>query len=276
MAHFNALPVSSLRKYRQADMQEMPRRSHAHHLKTAFTGIVRGSIRPNELHFDGPWIRVQERLDIFNDHTRSRWGVHEIVAPIRQDNNQRFLIAGAEDDLRASYYNQPVYRLWVRAAHGHNIKLSLDDKDIAVRWLTLVSAESGPLAPYKGRPCIPIDEVPPRLYHRTVEDAAFSILDDKLIPGCGSSGKAHCYFSSLPLEEMANQAGVRRDVPVKVVFETALPKASCAESQSQEARSCTFGTQAPATDAAELMDDTSPTQVVAVVDKEHLQALTWP
>ena len=62
----------------------------------------------------------------------------------------------------------------------------------------------GPKAPYQGRPCIPIAEVPPRLYHRTVEDAAFSILDDKLIPGYGSSGRAHCYFSSLPQEEMHN------------------------------------------------------------------------
>ena len=48
----------------------------------------------------------------------------------------------------------------------------------------------------------------------------FSIVGD-LIPGQGSSGKAHCYFSSLPLEEMANQAGVRRDLLVEVVFETA-------------------------------------------------------
>ena len=155
---------------------------------------------------------------MFNSHTRSKWGVHEILAPIRQDGTQRFIIAGAEDDPRAAYYNQPVFPLWVRAAQGHNIQLQLDDKDIAVHWLTLVSREEGPLAPYKGRPCIPIEEVPPRLYHRTVEDAAVAILDHKLLPGYGNSGKAHCYFSSLPLEEMSNQAGVRRDLPVEIVL----------------------------------------------------------
>ena len=96
--------------------------------------------------------------------------------------------------------------MWVRAVHGHNVKLQLDDSDIAVHWLTLVSSEAGPLAPDKGRPCIPVEEIPPRLYHRTVEDTAFAILDDRLIPGFGNSRKAHCYFSSLPFEETSNQA----------------------------------------------------------------------
>ena len=165
---------------------------------------------------------MAELLDVFIEHTKSRWGVHETVA-LKQDNKQRFIIAGFEDDPRSSYYNQPVFPLWVRASRGHNIKLELDDKDITVHGLTLVSSEAGPLAPYKGSPCIPVEEIPPRLYHRTVEDAAFSILDDRLVPGYGygNSGKAHCYFSSLPLEEMSNQSGVRRDLPVEVVFETA-------------------------------------------------------
>ena len=96
---------------------------------------------------------MQQRLGVLNDYTKNRWGVHEILqALIRQDNKQRFLIIGAE------------FPLWVRAARGHNSKLELDDKDIAVQWLTLVSAEAGPLAPYKGRPCIPVEEIPPKLY----------------------------------------------------------------------------------------------------------------
>ena len=77
--------------------------------------------------------------------------MHEVVALVKQDNMQRFIIAGSEDDPRSSYYSQPVFPLWVRAAHGHNIKLQLDDKDIAVPWLTLVSSKAGPLAPCKGR-----------------------------------------------------------------------------------------------------------------------------
>ena len=40
---------------------------------------------------------------------KSRWGVHETVALIKQDNRQRFIIAGSDEDPRASYYSQPVY-----------------------------------------------------------------------------------------------------------------------------------------------------------------------
>ena len=77
--------------------------------KTAFTGIVRGSIKPQLLRFNGPWVRVAELLDVFNEHTKCRWGVHEIVALVKQDNKQRFIIAGSEDDPRSSCYNQPVF-----------------------------------------------------------------------------------------------------------------------------------------------------------------------
>ena len=104
---FNSLPVGDLKEFGQSDMRSVPRRSHAHHLKTAFTGIVRSSIRPGELHFDGPWLRIQE-LTVFNSHAKSRWGVHEVLAFI-----------------------------WVRAAHGHSKRLELDAKDTAVKWLTL-------------------------------------------------------------------------------------------------------------------------------------------
>ena len=151
--------------------------------------------------------------------------------------------------------------------------------------MTLVSNEAGPLAPYQMRPCIPVEEVPPCLYHRTVEDAAFSILDDHLVPGYGNSGKAHCYFSSLPLEEMSNQSGVRRDLPVEVVFETAavlkFKIASegilCIEPvpgstilyirdtvKDKILYSRLLDAQATRTGAADQMEDTSPTQVVAV------------
>ena len=41
--YYNDLPVEGLTEYGQLDMAEMPRRSHAHHLKTVFAGIVRGS-----------------------------------------------------------------------------------------------------------------------------------------------------------------------------------------------------------------------------------------
>ena len=232
-------------------------------------------------------MRITELLTVFNQHTKSRSGVHEVLALICQDNKPRFLIAGSEQDPRAEYYRQPVYPLWVRAAHGHNVRLELDDKDNAFHWFTSVPQEQGPLAPYKGRPCTPLEDIPPRLYHRTVEEAAFQILDSELTPGYGQSGKMHNYFSSLPVEDMSNQAGVRKDLPIEIVFETAavLRHAYLFETASEGVlcREKVPGStilyirdsikdkilysrpiETPAPDTAERMDDTSPTQVVAV------------
>ena len=163
------------------------------------------------------------------------------------------------------------------AAHGHSVNLDLDDRDIAVRWFTLVPKEQGPLAPYKERPCTPLEDIPPR------RDAAFQILDGELTPGFGQSGKMHNYFSSLPVEDMSNQAGVRKDLPIEIVFETAavLRHASLFETASESVlcREKVPGStilyihdsikdkilysrpiETPASDAAAQMDDTSPTQ----------------
>ena len=54
-----------------------------------FTGLVRGSIRSAELHHVGPWVRMTELLSAFNEHTKERWGVHEVLALIFQNNKQR-------------------------------------------------------------------------------------------------------------------------------------------------------------------------------------------
>ena len=45
-SYFDELPVSDLKQFGQDDLLPVGRRSHAHHLKTAFTGTARGSIRP--------------------------------------------------------------------------------------------------------------------------------------------------------------------------------------------------------------------------------------
>ena len=54
--------------------------------------------------------------------------------------------------------------------------------------------------PERVGPIVPIEQAPPRLYHRTTQDAAFAILEDYMMPGFGDTGKAHCYFSPEPLE----------------------------------------------------------------------------
>ena len=120
-----------------------------------------------------------------------------------------------------------------------------------------------------------------------MEDAAFQILDGELTPGFGQSGKMHNYFSSLPLEEMSNQAGVRRDLPIEIVFETSavlryaylfetasdsvlcrekVPRSTILYIRDPKKDKILYSRpiDTPASGAAEPMDDTSPTQVVAV------------
>ena len=48
--YFDELDPYSLKEFGQDDLATVRRRSHAHHLKTTFTGLVRGSIRSAELH----------------------------------------------------------------------------------------------------------------------------------------------------------------------------------------------------------------------------------
>ena len=112
--------------------------------------------------------------------------------------------------------------IFIRALQGQSKTLDFEDSDIAKHWYSWKSqAQLGSHAAFAGRPLIPIENVPPRLYHRTVKDAAFAILNGALEPGYGSSGNAFAYFAKLPLEEMGpSTSGVRADCPTEIVFET--------------------------------------------------------
>ncbi|OLP98785.1 hypothetical protein AK812_SmicGene18734 [Symbiodinium microadriaticum] len=73
-------------------------------------------------------------------------------------------------------------------------------EEIAVGWLSPYTSDDLDRfdnALREERPIIPIEKAPPR------------------------SGKAHCYFSGEPLEEAKTKAGVRANLPVEIVFDTA-------------------------------------------------------
>ena len=72
-----------------------------------------------------------------------------------------------------------------------------------------------------------IDKASPRLYHRTLKDAAFSILQDGMIAGYADSGKLHNYFAEETLDELGAKACVRADHPIEIVMDTALVAAEC-------------------------------------------------
>ena len=67
-------------------------------------------------------------------------------------------------------------------------------------------------------------DIPPRLYHRTHEQAARSIIANGILPGGGAGGtksKGNSFFSIVPLGNQKATSGVRADRPIEVCFSTA-------------------------------------------------------
>ena len=171
-------------------------------------------------------------------------GVRGLLHIAQSDNKQRFQFRGRYQDPRCDYIGLAYYPLWV---------LQLADSSIATEWISHYPSNklAGKYATFDGRPVVGIDKAPPRLYHRTLKDAAFSILQEGMIAGYGDSGKLHSYFAEETLEELGTRAGVRADHPVEIVMDTALVASECwlfkprSEGVSTRPRSCISETRAP-------------------------------
>ena len=194
----------------------------SHNLKTYLSGLIRGKIQDKRLIFSGAWVSVQNVLDVFNASKKQHWSTKALISLVAYDSKARFVFRGDPEDPRAKFLDQPMFPIFIRASQGQSKTLEFEDSDIAKHWYSWKSqAQLGNHAAFAGRPLIPIEDVPPRLYHRTVRDAAFAILNSALEPGHGSSGNAYAYFAKAPLEEMGpSTSGVRADCPIEIVFET--------------------------------------------------------
>ena len=207
----------------QSDLPPIADVPMSHPLKTFLSGLIRGKISNKKLLFSGVWLSVQNVLDVFNEVKHQQWSTKALISLVAHDSKARFVFKGDPEDPRAELMNQPMFPIYIRASQGQSKDLEFDDSEVAKHWYSWKSAARlGNHAAFAGRPLIPIEEVPPRLYHRTVRDAAFSILNGALQPGHGSSGNAYAYFAKVPLEEMGpSTSGVRADCPIEFVFETA-------------------------------------------------------
>ena len=149
----------------------------SHNLKTYLSGLIRGKIEDKRLIFSGAWVSVQNVLDVFNESKRQHWSTKALISLVAYDNKARFVFRGDPEDPRAKFLDQPMFPIFIRASQGQSKTLEFEDSDIAKHWYSWKSqAQLGNHAAFKGRPLIPIEDVPPRLYHRTVKDAAFAIL----------------------------------------------------------------------------------------------------
>ena len=166
-----------------------------------------------------------EVLQLTNRIKRVSLGLGTLLEMICHDNKGRLSFKGPMDHT-ADTIGQPAFPVYIRCVQGHheNLARTFAVEEIAVGWLSPYTTEDLDRfdnALREERPIIPIEKAPPRLYHRTTHDAAFSILADSLQPGFGGSGKAHCYFSGEPLEGAKTKVGVRANLPVEIVFDTA-------------------------------------------------------
>ena len=195
-------------------------------VRNFITGLIRGNfIDKGEKFRDGPWVLALEVLQVTNRIKRVSLGLGTLLEMACHDNKGRLSFKGPMDHT-ADTIGQPAFPVYIRCVHGHheNLAKTFAAEEIAVGWLSPYTSDDLDRfddALREERPIIPIDKAPPRLYHRTTHDAAFSILADSLQPGFGGSGKAHCYFSGEPLEEAKTKAGVRANLPVEMVFDTA-------------------------------------------------------
>ena len=185
--------------------------------------------------FEGAWawVNVQDVLKIVNECARSELGVGSILRLAKHDNKSRFILRGPKPDkenkegILAYLMKTRCLPLQISASQGHgkHIASTFGDEQIAVNWLSTYTALElqGRSASFAGVPYFPWEACPPRLFHRTVRDAAMSITQNGLIAGYGGSGKIHNYFASCPLEEMTEgTAGVRANCLCEVVFSTKL------------------------------------------------------
>ena len=199
-------------------------------VRNFITGLIRGNFIDKgekfRLHsWEGPWVLALEVLQVTNRIKRVNLGLGTLLEMACHDNKGRLSFKGPMDHT-ADTIGQPAFPVYIRCVHGHheNLARTFAAEEIAVGWLSPYTSEDLDRfdnALREERPIIPIEKAPPRLYHRTTHDAAFSILADSLQPGFGGSGKAHCYFSGQPLEEAKTKAGVRANLPVEIVFDTA-------------------------------------------------------
>ena len=199
-------------------------------VRNFITGLIRGNFIDKgekfRLHsWEGPWVLALEVLQVTNRIKRVNLGLGTLLEMACHDNKGRLSFKGPMDHT-ADTIGQPAFPVYIRCVHGHHESLArtFAAEEIAVGWLSPYTSEDLDRfdnALREERPIIPIEKAPPRLYNRTTHDAAFSILADSLQPGFGGSGKAHCYFSGQPLEEAKTKAGVRANLPVEIVFDTA-------------------------------------------------------
>ena len=192
------------------------------HHKTALSGIVRGKIVPG-LQGDGLWCSTRRILEAWNKKTNKDYGLGMLLTVVKNDNRSRFQLRIDRNHPLAEYYGLGGYPTLIRANQGisKDAMKGVPDSILAEAWFSMIPEAEMDVhsATWEGRPVLPLEKIPRRLYHRTYKDRAFAILDSCFIPG-HHTANAFVYFADREVGPGENAPGVRSDRPVEIVINT--------------------------------------------------------
>ena len=155
----------------------LPPHSLRHSDQTHLTGLVRGAKSPFKTRI-GKWVQISEVIDVMWKTRHINMGTRTLLSICASDNKGRFILSGHPDaDPRGEFIDGGIWPTWIAASHGHSVKIAseIEDSAIAIAWFSAEErATLGDTAAFEGRPYLAKGEYPPRLYHRTTHDAAFS------------------------------------------------------------------------------------------------------
>ena len=191
------LPSADLRKYEQ-------RVNFRHGDLKLLSLLLRG--HQNDwygLDFDiAMWTDVDKLLDRFNEATRRKWGVRQLLQVTAQDKKRRFEILGIRHEISSSL-NLSLFPVRIRAVTGHSEKVMRIESDefLARRFLTDEN----------------LDVAPQVIYHRTDAKSVELILKSGIkVAGGRKGGRAHAYFSPTTLKDEKYTSGLRSTQPFQI------------------------------------------------------------
>ena len=196
------------------------------HIRRGISGLLRGHVRDVSIYDPACYLPVYKLLQLaktkFPDYAES-FNLYELISMALYDGKDRIEFLRVYD----SKVNEEL-ELWaapvkVRCGQGHTddvletrsnevlAKVIYCRPDHAHRYNRRLTAHGN-------------RDIPPRLYHRTHEEAARSIIANGLLPGAKAGGpksKGNSFFSILPLGDQKAMSGVRANRPVEICFSTA-------------------------------------------------------
>ena len=195
------------------------------HVRRGISGLLRGHVPDVSIYDPACYLPIYKLLDLakakFPDYAGSM-NVFELISMAIYDHKDRFEFQCVYDSRVNEQLELFAAPVKIRCGQGHtdDVLETRSNEVLAV----LIYCRPDHVHRYNARLTAHGNcDIPPRLYHRTHEGAARSIIASGLIPGGGAGGpksKGNSFFSTQPLGNQKAISGVRADRPVEICFST--------------------------------------------------------